>query len=172
MFLTSFRRCRNLSNMNSWWLLTSFSLDKTENIWSVGFIMNKSCSKSTRMTLNHLLFGSLDKIKLNMAINSFSSIWCWDSEKCGPFFIIWENITNNLSWIFKLSRSIKNFNFFIINVFNAHMINWCGSYNSKNWVIDPSPEDYWLWELDVFKFFFFIKIEDLENVSFSFIWSF
>lgn len=130
MLLASFRWGWNFINMDSWALLSSFFFNKTENVWSVSLVMDKSCSKSTSMTFEQLLFSSFNKIKLNVSIDSFSSIWSRNSKKGWPFSIRGMYIADNSSLIFELSTSIKNFHFLIIKVINTNMINWSGSDNS------------------------------------------
>ena len=129
MFLETFWRRRNFWNMNWRSLFSCFSFNKTEYVGSVCIVMNKGSTKCTSMTLNHLLFSTFDKVKLDMSIDSFSSIWCWNSEKSSPFFIVWKNITDYLSFL-KLSWSLENFNLFLGFVCNAYMINWACCNNS------------------------------------------
>lgn len=171
MFLETLRRWGDFWNVDWWGLFSGFSLDKTEDVWSVSIVVNKGSTESTSVALDHLLFSTFNEIQLDVSIDSLTSIRSWDTEQCCPFFIVWEDITDNLSF-FKFSRSLENFNLFFSFIGDTDVIYWGSGNYCKDSLGDPSPKDNILGEFNVLKFGFLIEIENLENVSFSLIWCF
>lgn len=123
------------------------------------------------MALNHLLFSTLDEIKLDVSVDSLPCIWSWNAEKSCPFLVIRKDVTDDLC-IFELSRSFKDLDLFVSLVGNAYMIDWSRCNNWESSLVNPSPENDVLGKLNVFKFGLLVQIKNLEDVSFSFIWSF
>lgn len=72
----------------------------------------------------------------------------------------------------EISRSFKNFYFFVGFICNADMIYWGSSDNGEDLLVNPFPENNVFIKFNVFKFGFFVHVKDLKDMSFSFIRSF
>jgi hypothetical protein len=101
-----------------------------------------------------------------VTIDGFSLIRRRYSKQCGPLFIVWKNVSNDLS-LFKFSWSLKDLYLFIGFTCNAYMIHWSWGNNSQNTFINPFPKNNVLGEFNVLYLSFFIHIENLQNMTLS-----